>query len=87
MERHVAEKVLASAELASGTLNDALLLIQKECPDEEFRRYRKGIGLAMGYLYTEVTHVILAEHPDLIPPELMTDADRAAAEAREGRKE
>ncbi len=70
MERHVAEQALAALFDASVKMNTTLLLIQKECTEEEFLAYRKGTGLAMGYLYTEVIDPILREHPDLTPEEI-----------------
>lgn len=69
MKRHVAEQALAALNDASFKMNSTLLLIQKECTEQEFLRYRKGTGLAMGYLYTEVIMPILQEHPDLEPEE------------------
>ena len=70
MKRHIAEQALAALNDASLKMNTTLLLIQKECSEEEFLRYRKGTGLAMGYLYTEVIMPILKEHPDLEPEEM-----------------
>lgn len=69
MKRHVAEQALAALNDASLKMNTTLLLIQKECTEEEFLKYRKGTGLAMGYLFTEVIMPILKEHPDLEPEE------------------
>ena len=70
MKRHVAEQALAALFDASLKMNTTLMLIQKECSEEEFLAYRKGTGLAMGYLYTELIRPILQEHPDLTPEEL-----------------
>jgi hypothetical protein len=69
MKRHVAEQALAALNDASFMMNSTLLLIQKECTEEEFLKFRRGTGLAMGYLYTEVIMPILQEHPDLEPEE------------------
>ena len=69
MKRHVAEQALAAWYDASLKMNTALLLIQKECAEDEFLAYRKGTGLAMGYLYTELIRPTLEEHPDLEPEE------------------
>lgn len=54
MKRHVAEQALAAWYDASLKMNTTLLLIQKECTEEELLAHRKGTGLAMGYLYTEL---------------------------------
>jgi hypothetical protein len=70
MDRHVAEQVLVDLFDVSRKINATLLLIQKECTEEEFAVYRTGAGLAMGYLYTEFIRPILQEHPDLEPEEM-----------------
>ncbi len=70
MKRHVAEEALRGLFDAAAKMNDTLLLIQKECAEEEFVAYRTGTGLAMGYLYAEVIDPILREHPDLTPEAL-----------------
>lgn len=70
MERHVAEQVITALLDASSKINNTLMLIQKECTQEEFIAYRAGAGLAMGYLYTEMIRPILQAHPDLEPPEM-----------------
>jgi hypothetical protein len=69
MRRDVAEQALAALNDASLKMNLTLVLIQQECSDEEFRKYRRGTGFAMGYLYTDVIMPILKEHPDLEPEE------------------
>ena len=70
MKRHVAEQAIAALFDAAAKMNDTLLLIQKECTEEEFAAYRTGTGLAMGYLYSEIIDPILREHPDLTPEEI-----------------
>jgi len=69
MRRDVAERVLTALNDASLEMNLTLVLIQEECSDEELRKYRRGTGRAMGYLYTDVIMPILKEHPDLEPEE------------------
>lgn len=69
MRRDIAEQALAALYDASLKMNTTLMLIKEECSEEEFRRYRRGTGRAMGYLYTEVILPILKEHPDLEPEE------------------
>ncbi len=79
MKRHVAEQAIAALNEASLKMNTTLLLIQKECTEEEFLRYRKGTGLAMGYLYTEVIMPILQEYPDLDPDGMNNGEDAGGA--------
>src|SRR5262245_3267587 len=70
MRHDVAEQALAALYDASRKMNLTLCLIQEECSDEEFRKYRRGTGYAMGYLYTDVIMLIEKEHPDLEPEEM-----------------
>jgi streptomycin 6-kinase len=70
MRRDVAEQALAALNDASLKMNLTLMLIMEECSDEEFRKYRRGTGRAMGYLYTDVIMLIEKEHPDLEPEEM-----------------
>jgi hypothetical protein len=51
-------------------LDELLILIQRNCSDEEFKRYRKAIGYIMGYMLTAVMNPIFEEHPELRPEEL-----------------
>jgi hypothetical protein len=67
MKRHVAEKALPTLFEAAAEMNDTLLLIKKECSEEELDAYREGMALAMGYLYNGVIYPILREHPDFTP--------------------
>jgi hypothetical protein len=69
MKRHVAEEALAALQDASMKMNTTLLMIQQECTEEALVKFRRGTGLAMGYLYTEVIMPILQEHPGLEPDE------------------
>lgn len=67
VKRHVAEQALPALFEAAAEMNDTLLLIQKECTEEEIRVYREGMALAMGYLYNGMIYPILREHPDFTP--------------------
>ena len=67
MKRHVAEQALPALFEAAAEMNSTLLLIQKECSEQEFLAYREGTELAMGYLHREIIDPILREHPDLTP--------------------
>ena len=67
MKRKVAEQAIAALFDAAAKINGTLLLIQKECTEEEFAGYREGTGWAMGHLYAEIIDPILREHPDLTP--------------------
>ncbi len=44
--------------------------LRRECPEEEFRRYRQMIGRSMGSLLDDVMNPIFEVYPDLTPPQL-----------------
>jgi len=67
----VAKKVLAELENASGLLNRSLFVAQDgNCDADSYARYKKLVGFAMGYLYTDLIRPIHKEHPELEPEEL-----------------
>jgi hypothetical protein len=69
MEHHIAEQVVAALiNNAYGKIANNLLLIMRECTEEEFSAYRRGTGRAMGYLL-DIIGPILRQHPDLEPEE------------------
>jgi hypothetical protein len=54
-------------------LNDVLRLIQEQCLEEEFTRYRNEFGKAMATIYLDILDGIFREHPALRPDELKLD--------------
>lgn len=53
-----------------GRLNALLLEAQETVPTDEFNQFRRGIGMVLGYMYTDVDRPIHKMHPDLEPQEL-----------------
>jgi hypothetical protein len=53
-------------------LNASVQLVQERCSDEEFKDYRRAIGLILGEMTTEVMMPLYRKHPELEPPEFKT---------------
>lgn len=62
----VSEKVLE----ASGLLNDALIIVHDECPDDELSVLRRAIGKVLGELLFSVMNPLYQCHPDIKPKEI-----------------
>jgi hypothetical protein len=54
----------------SERVNESMRLVQAECSDEEFKKYRLASGYILGYAYTDVLVPLYEEHPDLKPEEM-----------------
>ncbi len=80
MDYKTAARIASDIESIRGQLNDALLLIQKACPDEEFKRYRRAVGSVMADLLLEVGKPIYNEHPSLMPAALARTKDDRGSE-------
>jgi|WetSurMetagenome_2_1015567.scaffolds.fasta_scaffold1113572_1 hypothetical protein len=70
MNYDVAARLVPDLHEVRARLNDALIVIEKNCDEDEFKRYRKAFGGVMGELFLEVLTPIYREHPSLTPPEL-----------------
>lgn len=69
-DKDFATKVLAETTECLKRLNILLLEAQETIPADEFKQLRQGIGMVLGYMYTEVDRPIYKVHPDLEPEEL-----------------
>lgn len=78
MNQKVAAEFLREMHAVRRQLNDSLFMIRRECPDEEFKFYRRAVGKLMGGLFLEVVTPIYNEHPSLIPPDLHTKNQESA---------
>ncbi|SOF00390.1 hypothetical protein SAMN05446635_8447 [Burkholderia sp. OK233] len=54
----------------SGAINDAIILVQDRCPDDEFKEFRLAMGTLLDRLYVLGLEPLYEEHPDIAPPEL-----------------
>lgn len=64
----IAKQIIDTMDQCSHLLNESIRSVQANCSDEEFQAYRKGVGMVMGYIYTDVLAVIYNKHPVLEPP-------------------
>jgi hypothetical protein len=75
MDKETARAVLALMFEYGGKLNDAMLTIRENADDEEFARYRRGIGQVLDSAFEQIINPILDEYPELRPQALNPDAD------------
>ena len=51
----------------SEKLNDSIILVMKNCPEDEFKRYRLAAAKVLGEMLLEVMNPLYARHPELKP--------------------
>ena len=71
MDRPTAERIKQRGESAIRELHSILVVenTQKGCTSEEFDALRRGIGLAMGIIDTELLSIVYRQYPELDPIE------------------
>jgi len=67
---NIAKQVINVLDECSSKINETIRLVQENCSNEEFEKYRKAAGFVMGYIYTDVVAPLYHKHPELEPPEL-----------------
>ena len=67
MNREIAEKLNAITLESYFKLHDAVAIVRNGAEGDERKDYIKGLGKALGYLYTDVLHPLYKEYPDLKP--------------------
>ena len=70
MKRDVAEQIVSIVHKVTREMDASILLIQRECSEEEFIEYRRAAGRVMGYLFTDIVRPIFQEYPELMPEEM-----------------
>jgi hypothetical protein len=70
MDDKVAEKLSLLMLRINSQLNDSVAFVRDHCSEEDFNRYRHGIGNVMGTVIDEITNPLYAEHPALLPEDL-----------------
>lgn len=65
MERKLAVEVQQHALQAIRSLSDALDTCKDRCSADEYEQVKRGVGLSMGRIETELLAVIYKEFPDL----------------------
>jgi hypothetical protein len=68
----LATEVYGSLIEARKVLANSVARIKGRCPDDEYRRYRKVVGDALGILIVEGMDPMLEQHPTL---QAMDDAE------------
>jgi len=70
-DRDISQSVLNELESCSRILNDSIRVAQHgNCDEVSCAKYRRLVGLAMGFIYTDLVRPIHKDHPDLEPDEL-----------------
>lgn len=67
MNRETAEKLNTITLESYFKLHDAVALVRNSCEGDERKEIIRGLGKALGYLYTDVLHPLYEEYPDLKP--------------------
>jgi hypothetical protein len=65
MNKHDAAKMKESALKAIEELTGLLDVALESCSEDEYQQIRKGVGLSIGRIQTELLDVIYAIHPEL----------------------
>ena len=66
-DRIFANKILSESGNCFEKLNALLVNAKDTLPRQEFEGLRQGIGMVLGYLYTDIEAPIYRQHPDLEP--------------------
>lgn len=65
MEKTFAIEIQKHALDAIRALSEALSACENQCSPEEYERIKRGVGLSMGKIETELLGVLYAEYPEL----------------------
>ena len=65
MEKKIAIEIQQHALDAIRALSEALSRCENRCSPEEYQQIKRGVGLSMGRIETELLGVIYAEYPEL----------------------
>lgn len=64
-DRQSAEALRDQSLQAVSQLSRVLMVSRNRCSPDEFERVRKGVGLAIGHVQSEVLDMIYSQYPDL----------------------
>jgi hypothetical protein len=65
ISKTAAEQVLRAAMNSISELSALLRDLKESCSDEDFERFRRGIGLSIGTIQVEVMDPVYAHYPEL----------------------
>jgi hypothetical protein len=68
-----AKSAISLMENAHALLMDSLKLVQKNCDEEEYKEFSRGMAHVLGHLYFLVMEPIYAQHPTLAPADTPLD--------------
>ena len=70
MKKEIAENINNLMLDIGARLDESVILVKNSCSDEEFKAYRKAVGVIMGTMLIDVMNPIYVEHKSLKPKEL-----------------
>ena len=65
MDKEMAIEVQSHALNAIRSLSEALSVCENRCSPEEYQQIKRGVGLSMGRIETELLGVIYAAYPEI----------------------
>lgn len=71
MEQSVAVQVNELMLEFGGRLNESVILVMKNCEEDEVRRYKHAVGKIMGEMLSSIMEPIYSEYPALAPEGLI----------------
>ena len=72
-DRSVAEKVSTLMVEFGARLNESVATVQASYSESEFSAYRAAVGRLMGAMLLDIMNPIYGQHPDLKPPQLISN--------------
>jgi|HubBroStandDraft_4_1064222.scaffolds.fasta_scaffold338992_2 hypothetical protein len=70
--KHTADKINRLMVDISDQLTSSLRFVHSECSEEEFQKYKRAVGILLGYTFTEVAGPIYERYPELMSDGLKT---------------
>jgi hypothetical protein len=65
IEKECAKTICEHALKAVSELTHALNVIHGRCSEEEYEKIRKGIGLSIGKIQTDILDIVYSAYPEL----------------------
>lgn len=72
-DKKICEHIISEMNNCAVSLDQTIRMVQEQCSQDEFEKYRKAAGFVLGYIYTDVLRPIYRDHPDLEPSDLKID--------------
>ena len=65
VSREIALEIKNSAQEAIGRLDSIVFDIRGRCSDEDFETIRRGVGLSIARVITEILEPLYQQHPEI----------------------